>query len=141
MTQKTLNNQVHSLIQITGNLNRNCSLLFQKKSSDLVQYYFKIESNSQKYFTEINYKFKNVFHEINKSIQGIFNHQKHTLSLLQRGIDLLNPERVLQRGYSLTMANGKVLKDVTNLKKSQVIKTILSKGIVESKIEKIKSNR
>ena len=140
-TQRTLNNQKHSLIQITGDLNRNCSLFFQKKSSDLIQYNFKIEFNAQKYFTKIKYRLKNVFHEINYSIQGIFDHQKHTLSLLQRGMDLMNPERVLQRGYSITLANGRVVKDLINLKKSQIIKTILSKGIIESKVEKIKSKR
>lgn len=62
---------------------------------------------------------------------GVFQEKvDHALSLLQS----YNPRNVLKRGYSITKCNGKILKDVKNIKKNHEIETILFNGKIKSKI-------
>ncbi len=44
----------------------------------------------------------------------------------------LNPINILKRGYSITLYNGKTLKDSSDVAKGSLIKTLLNKGEVKS---------
>lgn len=57
------------------------------------------------------------------------------LDQLMKQVDLLNPDRLLKRGYSLTTFNGKAV-DETSLKKGDIIRTQTYKKIIESEVVK-----
>jgi exodeoxyribonuclease VII large subunit len=57
------------------------------------------------------------------------------LDNLEKVIRLLDPVNVLQRGYSITQHKGKILKDLSPLRKGDVIDTRLYKGIIKSVVE------
>jgi exodeoxyribonuclease VII large subunit len=59
-------------------------------------------------------------------------------SVIER-LEALSPLSVLSRGYSLTMAvpEGNIVKDAGKLKAGELIKTILNKGAVLSKVEEV----
>ena len=63
------------------------------------------------------------------------------LTALDTRLRLLGPEQVLARGYSITMnaADGKVLRDVAEVKAGQRLKTRLKIGEVFSKVERKES--
>jgi exodeoxyribonuclease VII large subunit len=67
-----------------------------------------------------------------------FKDLKNNLSATQSRLQLLGPEQVLSRGYSITMdaASGKVLRDATKVKSGQKLKTRLAQGEVLSRAEK-----
>jgi exodeoxyribonuclease VII large subunit len=50
----------------------------------------------------------------------------------------MDPINVLKRGFSITYANGKAVKDVSQLQEGEVINTLLSNGTIDSTITKIK---
>jgi exodeoxyribonuclease VII large subunit len=60
--------------------------------------------------------------------------RKEALRQLQRRLNLLGPEQVLARGYSITTdgATGKVLREAAKVKAGQKLKTRLAKGEVWS---------
>jgi exodeoxyribonuclease VII large subunit len=60
---------------------------------------------------------------------------RKSLDLYYHQIRLQNPRNVLKRGYSLTKKNGQLLKDISTLKKGDVIETTYFNGQSESKIE------
>ena len=60
---------------------------------------------------------------------------------MQRSLQLLRPEKVLARGYSLTYANGKIIKSVVDLEEGQPMETRMSDGRVESKISGIRPDK
>ena len=66
--------------------------------------------------------------------------QKNCSSLdnLEKVIRLLDPANVLKRGYSITHHRGKILKDVSLLRKGDFIDTILFEGVVKSIVETAK---
>lgn len=58
--------------------------------------------------------------------------QKHRLALLQQKLTDSSPERLLKRGYSITLKDGKAVTDSSLLKTGDEITTYLSKGKIQS---------
>ena len=61
--------------------------------------------------------------------------KKHRLELLQQRLNDALPEKQLARGYSITLKNGKAVKDASALKEGDTLVTLLCKGKVESVIK------
>jgi len=67
----------------------------------------------------------------------LLENQKHKLSLHEQSVKYLNPENILQKGYTLTLKDGKIVKDISSLSKNDVIETRFKDGLVESEIQKV----
>ena len=63
--------------------------------------------------------------------------KKHRLELLQQRLNDALPEKQLARGYSITLKNGKAVKDASVLKEGDVLVTMLHQGKIESEIRNI----
>jgi exodeoxyribonuclease VII large subunit len=61
-----------------------------------------------------------------------FQREKKIIENIEKNIDLMNPVNVLNRGYSITMVNEKVLKTVDGIKQGVILKTILADGNIIS---------
>ncbi len=64
--------------------------------------------------------------------------QAMVLAHLETKLNLLKPENILNRGYSITRLNGKALKRPEDVKTGDKIVTLLSEGSIESIITKTK---
>jgi exodeoxyribonuclease VII large subunit len=53
---------------------------------------------------------------------------------MQKNLELLDPKRLLERGYSLTLHNGKPLKSAAQVKAGEEITTWLSEGKITSTV-------
>ena len=65
--------------------------------------------------------------------------RRERLRQVQKQLNLLGPEQVLSRGYSITMdaASGKVLRDAGKVKIGQKLKTRLKAGEIFSEVRKV----
>ncbi len=61
--------------------------------------------------------------------------ESHRLQLLKQRTDAANPEHLLKRGYSITLLNGKSIRDPKQLKAGDEIETRVEKGILHSIIK------
>ncbi|MCD8266710.1 MAG: exodeoxyribonuclease VII large subunit, partial [Prevotellaceae bacterium] len=66
--------------------------------------------------------------------------EQHKLALLNARMEGLDPARQLQRGYSITLLNGRALRSADGLKPGQQIVTILNKGQLTSEIKEWKGS-
>lgn len=73
-----------------------------------------------------------VSHNIQPVLERKILREGHLLELMKEKVEALNPELLLQRGYSITFANGKVVKDGSLLKTGDELETRLAKGTVRS---------
>lgn len=75
---------------------------------------------------------KEVLKNIHRNITvqtGFHLHQaKSQIESLENNMRILHPDNVLRRGYSITLLNGKSLTEVSLLKKSDVVETLLASG-------------
>ena len=60
--------------------------------------------------------------------------QKHRLELMEKVIEGASPMRILQRGYSITRCDGRVVRNATDLPEGSVLTTTLAEGEVRSVI-------
>ena len=72
-----------------------------------------------------------------EQIRRQLQNQQHDLAALTTRLRLLNPEQVLARGYSITLSadTGKVIRDATEAKPGQRLRTRLKSGEVRSVVE------
>lgn len=73
-----------------------------------------------------------------KSFLSKFLQKREKTIFLSKRLKGLNHEKTLSRGYSVTYANGKIVKDINKLKKWQVLETQVANGTIESTINKLK---
>jgi exodeoxyribonuclease VII large subunit len=69
-----------------------------------------------------------------------FHREKKVIENIEKNIDLMNPVNVLKRGYSITMANGKVLQKVEGIKEGDMLETVLKDGTIASTVRSVKIN-
>lgn len=62
--------------------------------------------------------------------------ENHRMELLEHRVDAVNPEKLLQRGYSITRSNGRVVRSPEQLKAGDEIETTMEKGTIKSVVTK-----
>lgn len=60
--------------------------------------------------------------------------EQHRLELLAQRMEAVNPQRLLQRGYSITLLNGKAVKDAKLLQTGDCIELKFAKGTAQAKV-------
>lgn len=73
-----------------------------------------------------------------------FNYRSAQLSALlslQNQIKALDPANVLRRGYSISYAGGKIIRKYSDVKKDDLITTVLHNGSLKSKIISLQKNK
>ena len=63
--------------------------------------------------------------------------ERHRLQLMDEKLKALDPTLLLARGYSITMHNGRAVKDVSQLSPGAEIETRLAKGTIHSVIKSV----
>ncbi len=61
--------------------------------------------------------------------------EHHRLQMLEQRIKSQDPELLLRRGYSITIKDGKSVRDATSLKPGDILETRFAKGIAHSKVQ------
>jgi exodeoxyribonuclease VII large subunit len=118
----------------------NCKDKFVKKIQKLLQeqnYYFsKIYQQLIVTVGKYNHQKEKEIQFLSQRIQNATNQflikQKNILQQSQTKIELLHPENILKRGYSITMKNGKPVRKVDEVAAGDVIQTLLVCGDIVS---------
>jgi exodeoxyribonuclease VII large subunit len=61
--------------------------------------------------------------------------ENHRLQLREQQVKAASPEHLLKKGYSITLVNGKAVKDASLLKKGDTLVTLLYNGKIESEVK------
>ena len=83
-------------------------------------------------FSSQNMKLQKTAELIQLHSLKIFDGAKQKLNFFKDKVSILYPKNILQRGYSITIKNGKALKSIDDIRIDDEITTILVKGKVLS---------
>ncbi|MDF1574614.1 MAG: exodeoxyribonuclease VII large subunit [Bacteroidales bacterium] len=72
---------------------------------------------------------------LRRELTNLMHRNKDYLSLLKKRTELVDPENILRRGYSITLLKGKALRSVKDLKPGDILETRLQEGKILSKVE------
>lgn len=79
-------------------------------------------------------KLENLTKNLTPTILYKLEKNKSHLETLEQKLELLNPENILKKGYSLTIKDGKIITNASELKDGDTITTKLSIGTINSKV-------
>jgi exodeoxyribonuclease VII large subunit len=74
---------------------------------------------------------------LKKAIHSTMTGNLQQLVNIERHISILDPVNVLRRGYSITMINGKSVQDIRQVKKGDIVTTIVANGKMENEVKRI----
>ena len=77
-------------------------------------------------------KLNNLSKMISPNMLNRLDKEKIKLENIETKLNLLNPENILKKGYSLTLVEGKIVKSINSVKKGSIIDTKFSDGIIKS---------
>ena len=72
---------------------------------------------------------------MHSATQRLLSQERSKLAIWQKTIELHSPERIFKMGYSLTIVNGKVVRNQKDIKEGDVLTTYLEDGVVESVVK------
>ena len=155
-TKQDFNGQVrvfkHASLRFTDSLKnelnqqiielKNTTRYFLKNENDAV---LSLKNDYRIVTKEIITAERNTLSLISKPIKGsllhFFERKESDLEQLEKTVNILNPSNVLQRGYSLTLLNGKILSTKNKPKKGDLIESKTNSLTLFSRVEKTsKSN-
>lgn len=79
-------------------------------------------------------KLNNLSKMISPNMLNRLDKEKIKLENIETKLNLLNPENILKKGYSLTLVEGKIAKSINSVKKGSIIDTKFSDGIIKSEV-------
>ena len=93
-------------------------------------------ASSRRFLDQRKQLLSNQLNNNRRSVISIFHQEKNRLGMLSKEAELQHPLRILKRGYSLSIQNGKVLKSIEDVQSGQRIRTRLSDGSFTSTVHK-----
>lgn len=123
----------HQEIRLLGHSLRHATLQFHQS------YLQKLGQLSFVLAPQIRQSFKGWLQQLNEKRNAVnrfslysLNMRRLTLQGVEKQVKLLSPENVLKRGYSITLLNGKALKNPQEAKTGDRLTTLLAEGSLES---------
>jgi exonuclease VII large subunit len=123
--QRVLQQNYERLRRSTSDGLRQASVVVERTQSELyrrAKYYLMVREQR----TEIN------ANNLSHRTQQVLSVQKHRLELVQSRLESHSPDVMIQKGFSLTLYRGKVVKSVNDLQPGAELKTRLRDGIIQS---------
>ena len=108
---------------------RNRLLWEHRRIENLAQ---RIPSMVYKRIADAKYDLLSAQRNLQMASRQFLSAKKHRLELLQQRLNDALPEKQLARGYSITLKDGKAVKDASLLKEGDTLVTMLHQGQVES---------
>lgn len=78
---------------------------------------------------------------LNVSARRVLSDQRHRLDIFSRRIDAVDPARMLKLGYSLTLHNSNIVRNLESVKPGDTIETYLAKGRITSVVNGINARK
>ena len=91
-----------------------------------------IPSLAQRRFSDECHKLEMLQNRLPVAIERLMTHQKHLLAQIELKLQSFDPQILLSRGYSITLKNGHVIRNASELMPGDEIETRVEKGTFKS---------
>ncbi len=79
-------------------------------------------------------------HRLRRWLNNYFSRKERRLKFLGEKAELVNPDRILERGFAWVTHKGKIVKESSNLKVGDTIEIKLAKGAVDGEVKKLRKS-
>ncbi len=110
--------------------------IVQVRSTMLERFHSDLEHLSKGFVQRRSEQLQQAGRLLDRVIGNILTRKRDHLTLLETRTELVNPMNILQRGYSMTLVDGKTITGSQDVKPGDMLETRLYDGIVISQVEK-----
>ena len=89
----------------------------------------------QRFLSNARHRIELLENRLPAATERIITNQKHKLSQIELMLQSYDPQVLLHRGYSITLLNGRAVRDPQQLKTGDIIETRVEKGIIKSTVQ------
>jgi len=136
-TRSTLEYQSNRLSRYGQIVQHSSLLLLEKQRSKLDLFLYNMRANSSRLIMEGPQKVVSLENRLLHAANSLIVQKRNITNHIEEKINLMRPENLLRKGYSLTLLDGKPISSVDKLKQGDVLQTQLFDGKLESTITKI----
>lgn len=86
-------------------------------------------------FSDERHRLDHLAYRVETSAVGCLRDARHHLDMLEQRITSQDPALLLRRGYSITLKDGRAVRDASRLKSGDVVETRVEKGTFRSVVE------
>ncbi|WP_051322496.1 exodeoxyribonuclease VII large subunit [Bacteroides pyogenes] len=122
------------LFELSEHVRQGATALLDMEWRRLIDIRSRIPAVIRRKLTEERFALFSVRKDLSQGISALLAHHRHRLELLKQRIVDASPEKVLRRGYSITMKDGKAVTDASQLEAGDCLTTRLAKGNVQSTV-------
>lgn len=115
----------------------NTKLLIGRQVAKVDQLSSVISANARLFLSNEDRRLEKINTRLLVALQQKLTHEQHRVQLMSQRVEALDPALLLKRGYSMTLMNGRIVRDASMLVGGQEIETILEKGRIKSEVKGI----
>ncbi|MEJ5228025.1 exodeoxyribonuclease VII large subunit [Thermodesulfovibrio sp.] len=131
---RTVNSERENIFSLKQELHRKTNMRVRGAETSLNNINNRLKIRGVDYFTRTKFQIKSITDKLRNKTESLIKLEKIHLERLSEKVYLLSPENVLKRGYSIAYFNGKVLKDVKEVRTGQNIQIKLYRGKITGKV-------
>jgi len=131
-----LSTEHNHLERLSERLISTCKLACSKQLGRVDRLFADISAGAKSIISNERHLLDRRIMSIIPSVTGYMDREKGRIKLLEQRCKALDPLLLLKRGYSITLKDGKIVRDVATLTDGDVIETRVQKGTVKSKVIK-----
>ena len=119
---------------MSARLQQGAYTLLEQEQRRLVTMQARIPALVHRKLSEARFTLLTARKDLSQVTQNLLSRQRHRLELLQQRVADNSPEKLLSRGYSITLKDGKAVTDASLLQPGDQLTTRLLKGEVQSTV-------
>jgi exodeoxyribonuclease VII large subunit len=127
-SNNNLNQQIQLIIQFT-------KLLLSRKKMKVYEYMKSLNKNIKTLISNLEINVQKLYLNMRKDSSTLLKNKFIELEYIQKNIINLSPQNVLKRGYSITLQEGKTIKELNTLKPGDKIVTKIFEGQINSTVQ------
>jgi exodeoxyribonuclease VII large subunit len=120
--------------ELSARLQQGAYTLLEQEQRRLVTMQARIPALVHRKLSEARFTLLTARKDLSQVTQNLLSRQRHRLELLQQRVADNSPEKLLSRGYSITLKDGKAVTDASLLQPGDQLTTRLLKGEVQSTV-------
>lgn len=100
---------------------------------------FRLKLTANEKLNKNNFSLRNNHVILKKAVTGFVERNQTIIDQTEKVVSLLNPQHLLEKGYSITLHNGKPVRLAGQLMAGDTLTTIVAQGSIQSEVTEIKT--
>lgn len=126
--------EIDTIMRLEQRLRMATTIYIEQSRRRLTDYNSRLSSQTYRQLSSAQQQIARHEQRLSHACLQLLRQQQHNLSLIEKSLQLADPQHILRQGYSITRINGKAVRDASQVNPGDIITTTLSRGSIQSTV-------